>query len=165
MFRENNSMLIREAKETDIPKLLALMKELARFERYIDVFAVTEDDLLVQGFRRSPPDFHCFVADEAGELIGMVVYYFIPFTAVAKPTLFIKELFIAAEGRSRGTGKLLMKAVAVEAMLKGCGAIKWQVAPWNKEGIKFYERLGAKANHDWVDFGMSAEAMRELGSS
>lgn len=89
-------MLIREAKETDIPNLLVLMKELARFERYIDTFAVTEENLLEQGFRRSPPDFYCFVAEEAGELTGMVVYYFILFTAVAKPTLFIKELFVAA---------------------------------------------------------------------
>jgi GNAT superfamily N-acetyltransferase len=158
-------MLIREAKETDIAKLLVLMKELARFERYIDVFAVTEDILLEQGFRRSPPDFCCFVAEDAEKLVGMVVYYFIPFTAIAKPTLFIKELLVAAEGRGRGTGKLLMKAVAEVALRKGCGAIKWQVAPWNKDGIRFYEQLGAKANRDWIDFGLSAEAMRELAGS
>ncbi len=108
-------MLIREAKETDIAKLLVLMKGLARFERYIDVFAVTENELLEQGFKRSPPDFYCLVAEEA--------------------------------------------------VRKGCGAIKWQVAPWNKDGIRFYEQLGAKANRDWVDFGLSAEAMRELASS
>ncbi len=158
-------MLIRAAKETDVAKLLVLMKGLARFERYIDVFAVTEDLLVEQGFRRSPPDFNCFVAEEAGELVGMVVYYFIPFTAIARPTLFIKELFVSAEGRGRGTGRLLMKAVAEVAVRNGCGAIKWQVAPWNKDSIRFYEQLGAKANHDWVDFGMSQEAIRALASS
>jgi GNAT superfamily N-acetyltransferase len=158
-------MLIRAAKETDIAKLLVLMKGLAHFERYIDVFAVTEDHLLEQGFRRTPPDFHCFVAEEAGELVGMVVYYFIPFTAIARPTLFIKELFVAPAGRGKGTGRLLMKAVAEVAVRKGCGAIKWQVAPWNKDGIRFYEQLGAKANPDWVDFGMSQEAIRALASS
>ena len=158
-------MLIRQAKESDIPKLLVLMKGLARFERYIDVFAVTEEKLLEQGFRRSPPDFHCFVAEEAEELIGMVVYYFIPFTAIAKPTLFIKELFVTAEGRGKGTGKMLMKAIAEVAVRKGCGAIKWQVAPWNKDGIRFYEQLGAKTNRDWIDFGMSADAARDLANS
>lgn len=158
-------MLIRKAQETDIAKLHVLMKELARFERYIDVFAVTEEILLEQGFRRSPPDFHCFVAEEAGELAGMVVYYFIPFTAIAKPTLYIKELLVAATGRGKGTGKLLMKAVAEVAVRKGCGTIKWQVAPWNKDGIRFYEQLGAKANRDWIDFGMSADAIRALASS
>jgi GNAT superfamily N-acetyltransferase len=158
-------MLIRAAKETDIAKLHVLMKELARFERYIDVFAVTEDIVLEQGFKRSPPDFHCLVAEEAGELAGMVVYYFIPFTAIAKPTLYIKELFVAAAGRGKGTGKLLMKAVAEVALRQGCGVIKWQVAPWNKDGIRFYEQLGAKANTDWIDFGMSADAIRALASS
>ena len=158
-------MLIRQAKETDIPKLLVLMQGLARFERYIDVFAITEEKLLEQGFRRSPPDFHCLVAEEAGELTGMVVYYFIPFTAIAQPTLFIKELFVTTEGRGKGTGRLLMKAVAEVAVRKDCGAIKWQVAPWNKDGIRFYEQLGAKANRDWIDFGMSAEAARVLAGS
>lgn len=158
-------MLIRACRETDIAKLLELMRGLARFERYIDVFAVTEEIVLEQGFKRSPPDFHCFVAEEAGELAGMVVYYFIPFTAIAKPTLYIKELFVATAGRGKGTGQLLMKAVAEVALRKGCGAIKWQVAPWNKDGIRFYEQLGAKANRDWIDFGMSAEAIRALASS
>jgi GNAT superfamily N-acetyltransferase len=158
-------MLIRAAKESDIANLLELMKALARFERYIDVFAVTKDMLLEQGFRREPPDFHSFVAEEAGELVGIIVYYFIPFTAIAKPTLYIKELFVAPEGRGKGTGRLLMKAVAEVAVRKECGAIKWQVAPWNEDGIRFYEQLGAKANHDWVDFGMSQEAIRELASS
>lgn len=159
-------MVIRKAEESDIPRLLVLMKELARFEKYINVFAVTEDHLREQGFRRSPPEFHCFVAEETvGELVGMIVYYLIPFTAIAKPTLFIKELFVVDWERSKGTGKLLMKTVAEEAVRLGCGVMKWQVAPWNTEGIRFYERLGAKPNHDWVDFGMSAEVTHKLASS
>ena len=160
-------MQIRKAKENDVPQLLILMRELARFEKYIDVFAVTEDVLLERGFRKTPPDFNCLVItkDESNDLVGMIVYYFIPFTATAKPTLFIKELFVIEAGRSKGAGKLLMQAVAREALENGCGAIKWQVAPWNADGIRFYESLGASANHDWLDFGLSLEATTELAEA
>jgi len=146
------------------------MRELAKFEGYIDIFAVTEEVLLGQGFRRSPPDFYCLVAaednkDPAGELLGMLVYYFIPFTAAARPTLYIKELFIAAQARGKGIGTMLMKEAAREAISNGCAAMKWQVARWNQQSMKFYERLGAHPNPVWIDYSISIDAMQKLVSS
>lgn len=158
-------MEIRKAIETDIPKLLVLMRELAVFEKYIETFGVTEDVLREQGFRHSPPGFHCLVACEDGEMMGMLVYYFIPFTARARPSLVIKELYVAEPYRSQGIGQLLMKAVAKEAIQFGCAVMKWQVAPWNAGSIRFYERLGAKINRDWVDFEMGEENFRDLSGT
>src|SRR5438067_851793 len=66
---------IRKAIQADIPQLLSLMRELAEFEKYADAFAITEDILHEQGFRRSPPDFNCLVAEEDGKLVGLLVYY------------------------------------------------------------------------------------------
>src|SRR5213596_3740105 len=101
------------------------MRELSEFEKYANDFAVTEEVLREQGFRRSPPDFQCLIGEEGSELVGFLVYYFVPFTYRAKPNLIIKELYIAGGHRSRGVGKLLMKAVAKEAEQAGCGMIKW----------------------------------------
>ena len=142
--------------------LLSLMRELAHFERYADDFAVTEEVLRAQGFRRSPPDFHCLVAEENKTLVGLLVYYFVPFTYRAKPTLIIKELFVTDGYRSKGVGGLLMKAVAREAEKAGCGLMKWYVAKWNKRSIQFYERLGARIDPDWHEFQMSQQAFRAL---
>jgi GNAT superfamily N-acetyltransferase len=155
-------MRVRRAVEADIPKLLPLMRELAEFEKYISEFAVTEETLRDQGFRRSPPDFHCLVAEENGTLIGMLVYYFVPFTYRAKPNLIIKELYVVDKHRSQGVGELLMKAVAKEAVQAGCGMIKWWVAKWNTRSIEFYKRLGAKIDNDWHELQMSEEAFRKL---
>ena len=83
-------MEIRKAVEADIPNLLPLMRELAEFEKYADAFAVTEQVLREQGFHRSPPDFHCLVAEEGSDLVGLLVYHFVAFTYRAKPTLIIK---------------------------------------------------------------------------
>jgi GNAT superfamily N-acetyltransferase len=156
---------IRCAVESDIPGLLRLMRELARFEKYDQAFAVTEETLREQGFRCSPPDFHCLVAEDEAALVGFLVYYFVPFTYRAKPNLIIKELYVVEAGRSQRVGELLMRAAAKEAARTGCGLIKWWVAKWNDRAIQFYERLGARIDHDWHEFQLSEEAIRELDVS
>ena len=158
-------MQVRKAVEADVPNLLPLMKELAVFERYDKTFAITEEVLLEQGFRRSPPDFHCLLAEKNNELAGFLVYYFVPFTYRAMPNLIIKELYVVDGQRSQGVGELLMKAIAKEAAQAGCGMIKWWVAKWNERGIAFYERLGAKIDPDWHEFQLSEDAIRNLASS
>jgi GNAT superfamily N-acetyltransferase len=158
-------MEIRKAVGADIPKLLPLMRELAEFEKYAEDFAVTEAVLRKQGFGDAPPDFHCLVAEEGGELVGFLVYYFVAFTYRAKPNLIIKELYIAGPHRSKGVGKFLMRAVAREAADAECGVIKWWVAKWNKRGIDFYKQLGAKIDSDWHEFQLSERAFRDLAAS
>jgi GNAT superfamily N-acetyltransferase len=157
-------MLVRKATESDIPKLLPLMRQLAEFENYAKEFVITEDILREQGFRRSPPDFQCLVAEETGQLVGFLVYYFVPFTYRAKPNIVIKELYVAEDYRSKRVGEALMKAIAREAARSGCGMIKWWVAKWNERGIKFYERLGGKIDLDWLEFQMSEQAFRDFAS-
>lgn len=158
-------MWIRRAVEADVPNLLPLMRELARFEKYETSFAITEEVLREQGFRRSPPDFHCLVAEENNQLVGLAVYYFVPFTYQAKPNVIVKELYVVDGYRSKGVGKLLMKAVAKEAEKADCGLIKWYVAKWNHRGIQFYERLGARIDPDWHEFQMSEKVFRDLAAS
>jgi GNAT superfamily N-acetyltransferase len=158
-------MRIRRAVEDDIPKLLPLMRELAVFEKYDRDFAVTEEVLREQGFRRSPPDFHCLVAEENEDLAGFAVYYLVPFTYRAKPNLVIKELYVAEPHRNKRIGELLMKEVAQEAVRADCGLIKWWVAKWNERGIKFYQRLGAAIDSDWHEFQLSEEKFRALVNS
>ena len=157
-------MRIRKAVEADIHNLLPLMLDLARFEKYDQAFAITEEVLREQGFRRSPPDFHCFVAEEGKDLVGLLAYYFVPFTYRAKPNVIIKELFVAEQHRSKGIGECLMKAVAQEAAETGCGLIKWYVAKWNHRSIQFYERLGGRIDPDWHEFQMSEEVFRNLAA-
>jgi GNAT superfamily N-acetyltransferase len=156
---------IRRAVASDISALLELMQRLAVFEHYDADFAVSAETLLAQGFEREPPDFYALVAedpDAVGVLTGMLVYYIIPFTFRARPTLYIKELFVAESGRGQGIGEALMRAAAGEALALGCATIKWQVADWNTHARAFYERLGATADHVWVDYALSETALRKL---
>jgi len=161
----DSQIRIRRAVAGDVPSLLELMERLAEFEHYDDGFAVTSDTLIAQGFDRTPPDFYAWVAEaphEAGMLLGMLVYYLIPFTFRARPTLYIKELYVGDNARGRGVGEALMRAAAREAVAHGCASIKWQVAEWNTRARAFYERLGAAADHVWVDYALNETALREL---
>ena len=163
--RTDSTLRIRRAVESDISALFTLMRRLAEFEGYDSAFAVTEETVLLQGFTREPPDFYAFVADTPDAttgLLGMLVYYLIPFTFRARPTLFIKELYVAESARGLGVGEALMRAVARAAVAHDCAAIKWQVADWNTSARRFYERLGARPDPVWVDYALSESALREL---
>lgn len=146
------NVIIRKALDKDSQKIWVLMRDLAVFEKYIDVFAITPEIVLESGFRKSSPDFHCIIAEDKEEIAGMLVYYFLPYTAVNKPAIYLKELYVDEKYRGKKIGEQLMNALHEEAKQHNCSQIKWTVAPWNKAGQKFYERLGAKENKDWLNY-------------
>lgn len=146
------NIIIRKALEKDAEKIWALMQDLAVFEKYIDVFAITPEIVRESGFRKSPPDFYCIVAEDAEQIAGMLVYYFLPYTAANKPAIYLKELYVEEKYRGQKIGEQLMNALYEEAKQNNCSQIKWTVAPWNDAGKKFYERLGANENKDWLNY-------------
>jgi ribosomal protein S18 acetylase RimI-like enzyme len=146
---------IRKALEVDSPQIWALMKELAIFEKYIESFAITPEIVRESGFKKSNPDFYCIVAEENEKIVGILVYYFLPYTAQNRPAIYMKELYVHENNRGRKIGERLINALQEEARLNNCSQIKWTVAPWNEEGIKFYERIGAKENNDWLNFELN----------
>ena len=148
-------IIIRKATEKDSHKIWVLMKELAVFEKYIDSFAITPEVVKNSGFRKSPPDFHCIVAEDNDKIVGILVYYFLPYTAQNKPAIYMKELYVDENYRGRKIGERLMNALWDEALVHNCEQIKWTVAPWNKAGQKFYERLGANQNNEWLNYEWS----------
>ena len=145
-------IIIRKATEKESHKIWVLMKELAVFEKYIDSFAITPEVVKNSGFRKSPPDFHCIVAEDNDKIVGILVYYFLPYTAQNKPAIYMKELYVDENYRGRKIGERLMNALWDEALVHNCEQIKWTVAPWNKAGQKFYERLGANQNNEWLNY-------------
>jgi ribosomal protein S18 acetylase RimI-like enzyme len=143
---------VRKATESDTTSIWNFMKELAIFEHYIDIFAITPEIVIERGFQKSPPDFYCLVAEAEEKIVGILVYYLLPYTAQNSPVIYMKELFVDEAYRNQSIGKQLMHALKEEATQIGCTQIKWTVAPWNEKGIRFYEDIGAKENTDWLNF-------------
>ena len=151
------SIMIRKAVEADSENIFRLMKELAIFEKYIDSFTISPDIVRNSGFRKSPPDFYCIVAEDNNELVGILVYYFLPYTSLNRPAVYMKELYVTEPYRGQKIGERLMTALKKEATLNNCKQIKWNVAPWNAAGIHFYEKVGARENRDWLNFELNVD--------
>jgi GNAT superfamily N-acetyltransferase len=155
-------MRVRFAVEADIPQVLPLMRGLAEFENTIASFALTEAVIREHAFRRSPPDCWILVAEDAGAILGMIVYYVLRFTSTAKPEMVLKDVFVSHEARGRHVGEHLIRAAAREALSLDASIVLWQVARWNTDAMRFYERLGAKPDPVWVNYGLTLDACRAL---
>lgn len=154
---KDNQITIRRATSADSEQLWTLMKELAMFEHYIDSFAITPDIVRESGFLKSPQDFHCLVAADGAHIAGMFVWYFLPYTAQNRPAVYMKELYIDSAYRGQKIGEQLMESLKEEALHYNCRQIKWTVAPWNTAAQRFYNKLDARENRDWLHYEWEIE--------
>ena len=142
---------IRAAVAADAAPLLALMRALARFEGYDAAFAVTESDLRARGLDGAGPrDFTAFVAEDAdGTLAGYAVVLEIAFTFDLRPTLVLKELYVAAGRRANGVGAALLAHVIGHARARAGARLEWRVLPGNDAAKAFYRRAGGAPERAW----------------
>lgn len=142
---------VRAATPADAGPLLALMRELARFEGYAEYFKVTAADLLARGLAPgAAPEFVAFVAERAGGgLLGYAVVVENAFTFDLRPTLVLKELYVREDARGTGAGSALFDQVLAHGRVRGAGRLKWDVLPANEPARAFYRRAGGAPDTDW----------------
>ncbi|MCU0458104.1 MAG: GNAT family N-acetyltransferase [Bacteroidales bacterium] len=137
---------IRRAAEEDFPAILALIKELAGYERSPD--AVTNT---VEQMRGEKDHFRCFVAESAEQgIVGMALYFFAYFTWVGK-SIYLEDIIVSRQYRGLKIGSALMNRVMQEAKYENCKRVRWQVLDWNETAISFYRKCGAEINGDWLN--------------
>lgn len=153
-------MNIRKGTEGDMPEVLALIKELATFEKEPKAVEVTVDELLRDGFGDSPL-FHTFVAERDGEIIGMALFYYRYSTWKGK-TIHLEDLIVKEQFRGTGAGSALYKEVIKFAAHKKVRRVEWVVLDWNTPAIKFYEKSGAMILSDWRTVHMDEKGMTQF---
>lgn len=145
--------MIRRAQASDAPRLLSLMRGLARFEGYDDRFAVTVEALIERGFSpHRQPAFTSWVAELDGVLAGYALIFVIPYTFDLRPTVVLKELFIDEVARGRNFGHGLMDEVLEHAHSLNARLLRWQVLPDNEPAKRFYRQHGAAMDADWENW-------------
>ena len=153
---------IRPAEPTDVPVVAELIWQLARFEKLEDEVVLTEE-LLRAGLFGPRPYAEAVLAEEDGEPIGFALFFHTFSTFLARPGLYLEDLFVLPEHRGRGVGRSLLSHLARLALERGCGRLEWAVLNWNKDAIRFYERLGAEPNSEWTVYRVAGEALNALG--
>jgi GNAT superfamily N-acetyltransferase len=156
------TVAIRPAVRADVPVIAELIRGLARFEKLEDQVTMTEDRLAASlfGERRYA---ETLIAEEGGEPVGFALFFHNFSTFLAKPGIYLEDLFVLPERRGRGIGRALLKELARLAVERGCGRLEWAVLDWNRDAIGFYERLGARPNSEWTVYRLTGEALTALG--
>lgn len=152
------SFIVRKGKKTDMIQVLSLIKELAAFEKETDVVVVTEKILQKDGFKNKPL-FKTFVAEMAGEIVGMALFY--PRYSTWKgPSLHLEDLIVKKDKRHLGIGKALYRKVLKYAYKKKVKRVEWVVLDWNTTAIDFYKKTGAKILPDWRTTQMDEKSLK-----
>lgn len=159
-----STLTIRAAASGDVEEILALIRELAEYERAPNEVTATRADLLRDGFGEQPR-FHVLLACEGDKVAGFAFYFFAYSTWRAQPTLYLEDLFVRPAYRRHGLGILLMRRLAEEAVKTGCGRFQWQVLDWNEPAVRFYETLGAKILREWWTVRVEGDAIAQLAAS
>lgn len=138
---------IREARKSDMADVLALVRELATFEKEPEAVEISTEDLEKDGFGNQKL-FHCFVAETGHGIVGMALVY--PRYSTWKgPVVHLEDLIVTEEMRGSGLGSALFERVIQYGHELGVKRISWEVLDWNEPAIKFYKSRGARVLRDW----------------
>lgn len=141
-----SELIIRPGREEDIPALMALIRDLAEFEKAPHEVEASEASTLEDWKEHKAFDF--LVAELNAEVIGISLYY--PRYSTWKGRCFyLEDLYVKPEHRGRGIGLQLLEATAGEARKAGAIRLDWQVIDWNEGAVRFYEKLGAHIEKEW----------------
>jgi GNAT superfamily N-acetyltransferase len=156
------SVVIREAEQSDVPVIADLIRGLARFEKLEDEVTMT-DALLAKNLFGPRRYAETLIAEEGGSPVGFALFFHNFSTFLAKPGIYLEDLFVVPEQRGHGIGRALLQRLAQIAVERDCGRLEWAVLDWNRDAIGFYERLGAKPNSEWTVYRLTGEALTSLG--
>ncbi|MCL4864467.1 MAG: GNAT family N-acetyltransferase [Gemmatimonadales bacterium] len=152
---------VRPATVADVPQILAFIRGLAEYERLPDQVVATEARLRATLFGPTPAA-EVLLAYLGAEPAGFALFFQNYSTFLARPGIYLEDLFVLPEYRGRGIGKVLLRALARLAVERDCGRLEWSVLDWNADAIGFYRKLGAVAMDDWTVFRLTGNALSDL---
>jgi GNAT superfamily N-acetyltransferase len=142
-------MTLRPAQPDDAPLLFDLIGQLADYEHLRPQMVGRVEDLRRHLFAE-PPLAHAMLAHWDQAPAGFALYFFNYSTFQCRPGLYLEDLYVRPEYRSRGIGRALLSALEQRARELQCGRFEWAVLNWNQPAIDFYQRFGARPASDWI---------------
>ncbi|MBL7938937.1 MAG: GNAT family N-acetyltransferase [Flavobacteriales bacterium] len=154
------NVVIRKAETRDVPQMLALVKELAIFERAPDEVTVTEQHMHDAGFGKDPV-WVGWVAEVDGAILGMAVCYE-RYSTWKGRRLYLEDIIVTGSARGQRIGEKLFRQCAAYAVEMNYSGMLWQVLDWNVDAIRFYDRFGAHYSREWVNGSLEADELVAL---
>ena len=155
---------LRAATPADVGLILALIRELAVYEKEPDAVLADETTLARQLFGERPAA-EVVIAEADGEAAGFALFFHNFSTWLGKRGLYLEDLFVRPAFRGRGVGQVLMAYLAKLAIERDCGRFEWWVLDWNTPALDFYRRLGAVPMDEWTVQRLTGPALQALADS
>lgn len=155
---------IRPATPADVPLIMAFIHELAVYEKLAHEVVGTEDDLRNALFGERPV-VEGVIASLDGEPVGYALFFPNFSSFLAKPGLYLEDLYVRPSARGHGIGRELLQHLARLTVERGWGRFEWAVLDWNEPSIAFYKKMGATPMHDWTVFRITGEALKKLAGN
>ena len=152
---------IRAAVPDDVGLILSLIRELADYEQ-LGGQVVANEERLTESLFGASPSAEVLIADTDSGAAGFALYFQNYSTFLAKPGIYLEDLYVRPEYRGQGIGLGLLKAMAGIACERGCERLDWMVLDWNKTAIEFYEKLGARRVDTFCPYRLDGDALRSL---
>lgn len=153
---------IRRAEERDVPQMLALVKELAVFERAPEEVTVTLEHMRDAGFGNDPV-WVGWVAEADGVIMGMAVCYE-RYSTWKGRRLYLEDIIVTEAARGHRIGERLFRQCAAHAVEMKYSGMLWQVLDWNVDAIRFYDRFGAKYSKEWLNGSLELDQLKNLAA-
>jgi GNAT superfamily N-acetyltransferase len=154
---------LRPAEPRDAPALHRLIVALAVYEKLEHLVRATPETVREQLFGGTPAA-EAVVAERDGRVVGFALFFANFSTFLARPGLYLEDLFVEPEERGRGTGQALLVHLARLAVARGAGRFEWSVLDWNAPAIAFYESMGATVMPEWRICRVAGEALAAMGA-
>lgn len=154
-------MNIRPATEDDVPLILRFIRELADYERLAHQVVATEETVRATLFG-NPRFAEVIIGEEDGEPVGFALFFHNYSTFLARPGVYLEDLYVRRELRGKGYGRALLARLAEIALERNCGRVEWAVLNWNESAIRFYRSLGALPMDQWTVYRITGDALEKL---
>jgi GNAT superfamily N-acetyltransferase len=159
-----NNLDIRPATVNQTPLILKLIKELAVYEKLLDIVVTTEEDLKDTLFGKNKAA-EVVIGYYNNKPVGYALFFYNYSSFLGRPGLYIEDIYVRQEHRGKGFGKAFLIYLARIARERKCGRMEWAVLDWNEPSIKFYKKLGAVPMDEWTVFRLTRDTIENLADT
>lgn len=159
--------VLRPAVSEDISQIIALMRDMAEFEKMLDQFEATETAIYDNLFGAEPAAKALVITtqDQPDQLVAYIFWFHNYSTFKARRGLYLEDIYIAPAHRNQGLGGFVLKSLAQKAIDLDCARFEWVVLDWNQNAIDFYEHHEASVLHQWRIVRLEGNALKDLAAS
>lgn len=160
----SDNITIRKATFADAELILDFIMGLARYEKLEHEVVGSVDDIRRTLFE-DDPSAEVLIAELDSKPAGFALFFTSYSTFLARPGIYLEDLFVLPEMRGHGLGKALLAKLAGLVVDRDMGRLDWSVLNWNEPAIQFYESLGARGMTEWTQYRLTGEHLLALAKS